>query len=684
MIRGKRRRWPAPLPAGAAALRCRGRPKAVVKRLLFDTGSILTALSPLILAAYFITQGGGRVDTAGVIVETSELRPAITEVSEAAEAARLSGDTGPLLQAIDDLYVLRDSAAEGALMVLPEGAGGPLLSELNVALDEFTGSVAAFTTTAGDGNPSTAAELRAGDALDELLSTLSVAARDSVVDGRVGRDRALVLTMLGLGMTTVVILLWRRRARRAVNRSERASRTIRQMASQTDRAERRVRELSDYDALTGLTSRARFVEELHRAVEHARQRNRSVAVVMLDLNRFKLINDALGHASGDRLLSAVARRLQKQLSSTDTVARFGGDEFVAMLTGLKRENAAAGYAAAGVAGRLQQALRQPFDHDGEELLISASIGMSVLPGRARDAEELLRQASAALYRAKERGSNAISFYDPREENPIEGRLALESELRRAIEREEFELYYQPQVDMQSSQILGVEALIRWLHPRRGLVLPNDFVPLLEEMGEIVPVGRWAIERACADAQAWTADGLPPVRVAINLSVHQFLDPELVPALSRTIQRTGIDPARLELEITETIAMKNVEPAVEILTQLHELGVMTALDDFGTGYSSLGRLNEFPVHTLKIDRSFVASLTARAGDQAIVKGVIALGHAMELRVVAEGIETDLQAHILRTLGTDLAQGFAYSEPVDEPSMRKLLREGIDPKRMLAAS
>ena len=655
-----------------------------MKRLLFDTGSILTTLSPLILAAYFITQGGARVDTAAVIVETSELRPAITEVSEAAEAARLSGDTVPLLQVIDDLYVLRDSAAEGVLMVLPEGAGGPLLSELNTALDEFTGSVAAFATTAGDGSPSTAAELRADDALDEILSTLSIEARDSVVDGRTGRDRALVLTMLGLGTTTVVILLWRRRARRAVDRSERASRTIRQMASQTDRAERRVRELSDYDALTGLTSRARFVDELNRAVEQARERNRSVAVVMLDLNRFKLINDALGHASGDRLLSAVARRLQKQLSSTDMIARFGGDEFVAMLTGLKRENAAAGYAAAGVAGRLQQALREPFDHDGEELLISASIGMSVLPGRARDAEELLRQASAALYRAKERGSNAISFYDPREENPVEGRLALESELRHAIEREEFELYYQPQVDMQSSQILGVEALIRWMHPRRGVVLPNDFVPLLEEMGEIVPVGRWAIERACSDAQAWTADGLPPVRVAINLSVHQFLDPELLPGLSRTIQQTGIDPARLELEITETIAMKNVEPAVEILTQLHELGVMTALDDFGTGYSSLWRLNEFPVHTLKIDRSFVASLTATAGDQAIVKGVIALGHAMELRVVAEGIETDLQARVLRTLGTDLAQGFAYSEPVDEPSMRKLLRDGIDPKRMLAAS
>ena len=245
-----------------------------------------------------------------------------------------------------------------------------------------------------------------------------------------------------------------------------------------------------------------------------------------------------------------------------------------------------------------------------------------------------------------------------------------------IGRDEFKLYYQPQVDMQSQEIRGVEALLRWEHPRRGLVLPSEFVPMLEEMGEIVPVGRWAIATACADAQSWVDDGLPAVRVAINLSVHQFLDPQLVDMPERTIQETRIDPARFEFEITETVAMTNVEPAIRILTELHNLGVRTAVDDFGTGYSSLGRLNEFPVHTLKIDRSFIASLGGSDSDQALVKGVIALGHAMELHIVAEGIENDLQAHVLKALGTDLGQGFAYSEAVDEPAMRRLLAEGID--------
>jgi diguanylate cyclase (GGDEF)-like protein len=410
-----------------------------VKRLLFDVGSILTALSPLIVAAYFITQGNSEIDAASVIVETSELRPALAEISDAAEEARVTGDTGPLLAVIEELDARRDHAAESVRMVLPSKSAEPLIDELDTALNEFTGSVTSFASSPGEPGTLEAVELRADDAIDEILSTLILETHDSVNDGEIGRERALMLMMLGVATTTAAILLWRRRARRALDRSESASRTIRQMASQTDRAERRIRAMSHYDPLTGVTSRDRFVRELTRAVMQARERHRSVAVIMLDLNRFKLINDTLGHASGDRLLAAVARRLQKQLGKTDTLARFGGDEFVVMITGLKRESTAAGYAAAGVAGRLQQALREPFAHDEREPPISASIGLSVYPSRARDAEELLRQASAALYQAKERGDNAIQFYDPREHNPAKGRLELEAELRRAIEREEFEL-----------------------------------------------------------------------------------------------------------------------------------------------------------------------------------------------------------------------------------------------------
>ena len=502
--------------------------------------------------------------------------------------------------------------------------------------------------------------------------------------GQTSRRRSLLLIVLGVATTSSALLLWRRRAISALRSSERTGRAIRQMASQTDRAERRMRELSNTDLLTGLPSRGRFLRELDQAITDAKHRERSVAVLMADINRFKLINDALGHASGDQLLIAIGRRLQKELGHPHLVARFGGDEFLVLVPGLPKGNAAASYGASSAAGKVVEALRAPFVHDGQELPLSASVGMSTFPGRARDGGDLLRQASAALYRAKEHGSNAIHFYDPREENRAEGCLELEGELRRAIERDEFKLYYQPQVDMQSHEIRGVEALLRWDHPRRGLVLPSEFVPMLEEMGEIVLVGRWAIATACADAQSWVDDGLPAVHVGINLSVHQFLDPQLVDVLERTIQETGIDPARLEFEITETLAMSNVEPAIRILSELHKLGVRTALDDFGTGHSSLGRLNEFPVQTLKIDRSFVASLGGSDGDQALLKSVIALGHAMELHIVAEGIENDLQAHVLKALGTDLAQGFVYSEAVDERTMRKLLVEGIEMPQLSEAA
>jgi diguanylate cyclase (GGDEF)-like protein len=651
-----------------------------VKRLLFDAGSIATVISPLLLAVYFMTQGGGQVDSASVILATSELRPAMTAVAEAAGERLETGRNGALLDAVEELYRRRDEAASGLLLVLPEGTAEPLIEALDAALDEFTGSQAAFPGGLGEDDPAIEAQTRANAVIGEVLNTLSLEAQDAVVDDQSGQRRSLVLVALGLGTTTAALLLWRRRALSALRSSERATSTIRQMATQTNRAVRRANAMANYDTLTGLPSRDRFVRLLEVALVEARRTKQGAAVLMVDLSRFKLVNDTLGHASGDRLLIAVAKRLREGLGEQHYLARLGADEFLVLVTGLKRNNAQAGQSAAEVAHELLAALREPFEHDGGELQISASIGFSVFPGRATNAEDLMRQASSALYRAKQRGSNSIEFFDPRHRDPIAGRLQLETELRRAIERDEFRLYYQPQVDMQSQQIHGVEALIRWQHPQRGVVQPSEFVPLLEEMGEIVPVGRWAIARACEDAQRWALAGLPPVRVGITLSVHQFLDPELLSTLRNTIEQTGIDPTRVELEITETIAMTNVEPAVKILNELQDLGVKTALDDFGTGYSSLGRLHEFPVHTLKIDRSFVARLGGKDADPAIVKGVIALGHALELRVIAEGIETDVQAHVLRALGTDLAQGFAYSEPVDEPTMRRLLADGIDPNQL----
>ena len=365
-----------------------------MKRLLFDGGSIASVMSPLLLAAFFLTQGGQSIDAATVIVETSDLRPAIAAVSAAADEARLSSDTQPLLSAIEDLYERRDDAAEGVKLVLPEGASEPLLTALDDALDGFTGSQAAFASGPGDGSPAALAETRAP--LDEILTTLSLEARDSVAAGQSSGRRSLVLIVLGVASTSGALLLWRRRAISAQRRSERAGRTIRQMASQSDRAERRMRELSNTDPLTGLPSRGRFLRELDQAIIEAKHRERSVAVLMADINRFKLINDALGHASGDRPLIATGKRLQKELGHPHLVARFGGDEFLVLVPDLPKGNAAAGYGASSAAGKVVEALHAPFMQDGQELPLSASVGMSTFPGRARDGEELLRQASAAL------------------------------------------------------------------------------------------------------------------------------------------------------------------------------------------------------------------------------------------------------------------------------------------------
>ena len=642
-----------------------------MKRLLFDAGSIATVISPLLLAVFFMSQTSERVDSSSVVLATSELRPAMSAVTDAAREGAGDAENKTLLDAVEELYGRLDHATTGLAMVLPERTAQPLIESLSGALDEFTGSQAASPGLPGEGDPTLQARTRANLVIADVLNTLSLEAQDAVVSDETGARRSMILVALGLGTTTAALLIWRRRALSAVRRSERASSTIRQMATQTNRAVRRASAMANYDTLTGLPSRERFVRLLEVALVEARRAGTAVAVLVVDVSRFQLVNDALGHASGDRLLTAVAKRLRAGLDEHHYLARLGGDEFLVLLGGLDRRDAQAGQGATEIAQGLLESMREPFVHDGGELSIAASIGFSTFPGRADSAEDLIRQAGSALYRAKQRGSNSIELFDPRLANPVAGRLQLESELRRAIERDEFRLYYQPQVEMQTQQIRGVEALLRWHHPKRGLVMPTEFVPLLEAMGEIVPVGRWAIGRACEDAQSWALAGLPPVHVGINLSAHQFLDPELLSMLRTTIEETGIDPTRIELEITETVAMTNVEPAVKILNELQDLGVKTALDDFGTGYSSLGRLHEFPVHTLKIDRPFVATLGGKDSDPAIVKGVIALGHALELRIVAEGIETEVQAHVLRALGTDLAQGFAYSEAVDEPTMRRLL-------------
>ncbi len=428
--------------------------------------------------------------------------------------------------------------------------------------------------------------------------------------------------------------------------------------------------LAQHDSLTDLPNRVLLNDRLTEAIALSSRHERKLAVLFLDLDRFKHINDSLGHIVGDRLLQSVGRRLFTCVRSSDTVSRQGGDEFVVLLWEVKHAQDAA-----VAAEKILQALREPHLIDQHELHITGSIGIVTYPDDGTDAETLMKKADFAMYHAKETGRDSYQFFKSEMNVQAIERQSLEGSLRHAIERQELLLYYQPKINLATGGMTGVEALIRWHHPQRGLVPPGQFIAIAEECGLIVPIGRWVLSEACRQARAWQVAGLPPMCVAINISSVELRAPGFASGVRAILRETGLEPRYLELELTETFLMQDSRSTAEVLKELKEIGVLLALDDFGTGYSSLSYLKRFPIDAVKIDQSFVRDLTTDPDDAGIVTAVIAMGRSLHMRVVAEGVETREQLAILQEHGCPQGQGYYFSRPVPAVEFRQLLEFGV---------
>lgn len=427
-----------------------------------------------------------------------------------------------------------------------------------------------------------------------------------------------------------------------------------------------IHHLAYFDALTDLPNRLLFNDRCAQALETAERDGKSLALLFLDLDRFKYVNDTLGHPVGDELLCRVARRLTQGLRRSDTVARLGGDEFIVLM-----QNCRGGECARRLAAKIIRLFEKPFVVMGHRLDIRTSIGISLYPKDGTDTETLVKNADLAMYQAKEHGRGQFVFYEPRFAEQVQERLFLENELRDALRRDELTLHYQPQFDLQSGRIVGSEALLRWRHPTRGTISPTRFIPVAEDTGLIVEIGEWVLRTACRQAAAWTAEGLAPHRLAVNLSGVQIERSDVVSTVAEILHETGLPPAALELEVTETYVMRKAKQSVRVLEGLRDLGVGLAIDDFGTGHSSLAYLQRLPVDKLKIDRSFVTDLPDGESQAAIARAVIALGHSLRLKVLAEGVETAEQARFLKEQGCDEVQGYLYGRPVEAEALRARL-------------
>ena len=430
----------------------------------------------------------------------------------------------------------------------------------------------------------------------------------------------------------------------------------------------RVEYLAYHDNLTDLPNRAFFSHLLTQGMQHARRYDRRLALLFLDLDRFKNINDSLGHEAGDELLQEVGRRLRGSVRESDIVARLGGDEFVVLLPEITDESRVV-----PVAGKILAAVGKPFRLVGQEFRITVSIGISLFPNDGRDEQTLMKNADIAMYHAKEEGKNNFQFYSEKLNTDSLERLALESSLRRALEKGEFRLFYQAKRDMATNRITGMEALLRWQHPDLGLVPPMQFIPLAEETGLIVPIGRWVLNTACRQNVAWREEGFPLLSMAVNLSARQFVDEGLLEDIKNAITASGMDPHLLELEITESMIMHDMDRTIGILKALKQMSIRVAIDDFGTGYSSLSTLKQFPIDTIKIDGSFIHDVTRNAEDRGLTEAVIAVGKKLSLTVVAEGVETAEQADFLRAHSCDEFQGFYINKPMPADEFARMVRD-----------
>ena len=427
--------------------------------------------------------------------------------------------------------------------------------------------------------------------------------------------------------------------------------------------------LTYHEALTGLPNRVLFRDRLAHAVVRAHRRQQLLVVIFIAIDRFKSLNDTLGHVVGDQILCGVAERLSSFRDGGDMVASCGGEEFAILVSGISRTEEAV-----RISQNVQEVFKSPFSFGGHELFVTTSVGISLYPHDGENAQTLLQHAGVALHRSREQGGDNYQFYRADMNEQALKRLGLENGLRRALEREEFVVYYQPQINTFTGQLAGMEALVRWRHPDLGLIPPAEFIPLAEETGLIVPLGEWVLRTACAQNKAWQDEGFAPLQMSVNFSPRQFQQPALLEQIRRVISETGLEPHYLEIELTESSVMKDAELTIKTLRRLKETGVRVSIDDFGTGYSSLSYLKRFPIDTLKIDISFVRHSTTDPKDAAIVRAIITLAHTLELKVIAEGVETEEQLGLLRALGCDEIQGYLFGKPLPAAALAELLSQG----------
>ena len=444
-------------------------------------------------------------------------------------------------------------------------------------------------------------------------------------------------------------------------------------------AEEKVHHLVRHDALTGLPNRGVFLERLAAALAGGRRGDRMTAVLCLDLAGFKVVNDTFGYAAGDLLLRHMSARLLATLRETDTLARMGPDEFAIIQADIEKPAGAA-----RLCERLLTIMQEPFDLFGEAIHVRANIGVALSPTDARDHEQLLQQAGQALSRAKSEGAHCFRFFEGAMDNELRERKALEQDLHHALQRGELELHYQPQIDLATRTMVGIEALLRWHHPKHGMVPPDRFIPLAEDSGLILPIGAWVLEQACRQVRAWQCAGLPQFRMSVNLSPVQFRDPDLALVVRGALERSGLAPDHLELEITERTLMEDTETNLAILRELKQLGVKVSIDDFGVGHSSLGYLRRFAFDEIKLDRSFVAAIEHDPSAAAIVRATLSLGHSLGLDAVAEGVESAEQLAMLDAEGCRLAQGYYFSPPVHVQEIDAMVRALVESQEPAAAA
>ncbi len=450
---------------------------------------------------------------------------------------------------------------------------------------------------------------------------------------------------------------------------------VQQLQAVAEEGRKREHFLAFHDSLTCLPNRQLFFDRLSHAIHQSHRSGQMVAVLLLDLDGFKLINDGIGHAAGDQVLQITGQRLQTCLRDSDTIARLGGDEFAIVACGLTRVADVI-----AIAEKVLSRLAEVFVIESQQCQIGASIGISLYPSDGLDVETLVKRADLAMYRAKRLGKNRFMLYDLAMDARLHGQVSLEHDLRSALGRSDFVMHYQPQVNMATGAFTGVEALLRWHHGSSGLVSPEDFIPLAEETGLIIPIGAWALRTACKQHAGWKGTKGPHLRMAVNLSARQFRGVHLVETVAEILEETRFDPQCLELEITETVAMQNLDHSIATMFRLKDMGVRLAVDDFGTGYSSLSYLKRFPIDLLKIDRSFVEGIPKDQDNAAITEAIICLAHSLKLGVVAEGVETQAQWEFLRDLDCDEAQGFLLSPPVPSDGLGAILATGgMSPNR-----